>query len=511
MIRATTASRSDRFTLLLVALSMAGAALILARQVRYGVGLELDSAHYIGVARKLLAGEGFTDVFAERPYTNWGPLYPLLLVGGSLFVFDPLAIAGPVNAAIFGLTVFAGGRWLRQHLQSRFLIAWACLALVLAIPLTRAASYAMSEALFILLATLSLIGADRFLGNGRRASLIWAAAFTALACLTRYIGVVLPMVILPLLLVRPGVALSERAKHGAAYTLIAAIPIGSWMLFNALRVGALTGSREPAKVTMLEILSEIFAAPSRGIPFYLPSDTVRIAASALAGLLLLVLAIAVGYAFIHSRRKDSAWLEWRPFYLFGGFVIAYFVSLTAVATHTHVAPLGRMLWPMYIPLLFAGVFVLDRFLRCEKERGTRLLTALLACGLSLWLVVHLPLNAREIWLANGERGMGLANATWTDSEVLRYIREASITSGIISSIPAVALYTDTRNYVYLSLTLNGARRKIANAADGDYVVWLHANTTGYTYGVDELDQLPELERVATLSDGVVFRIGKDPK
>ncbi len=117
----------------------------------------------------------------------WPPLYPLLLAAVSLGVFDPLDVAGPLNAVIFGLTIFVVGRYLRQRLESRFLAVWACLAMALPVPLVELASWALSASLFILLATLALIQTDKFLTGGKISSLIWAAVFCALAWQARYI------------------------------------------------------------------------------------------------------------------------------------------------------------------------------------------------------------------------------------------------------------------------------------------------------------------------------------
>ena len=118
--------RPSRFTLLLAGIAVLGAALVLAREVTYGVSIGWDSVEYIGVARNLLAGDGFTRFFGGV-YKAYPPLYPVLLAAGSLFLFDPRDVAGPLNAVIFGLTIFVAGRYLRLRLQSRFLVGWACL------------------------------------------------------------------------------------------------------------------------------------------------------------------------------------------------------------------------------------------------------------------------------------------------------------------------------------------------------------------------------------------------
>ena len=84
--------RPDRFTLLLAALALLGAALILARQVNYGVSINTDSINFITVARNLLAGEGLVELSTKTDFIVTPPLYPLLLAGSSLFIFDPLDV-----------------------------------------------------------------------------------------------------------------------------------------------------------------------------------------------------------------------------------------------------------------------------------------------------------------------------------------------------------------------------------------------------------------------------------
>ena len=226
-------TRLGWFDLLLAAIAVVGAGLILAREATYGVGLEWDSTAYISTARNLLDGEWFNRIY-KWPYLHWPPLYPVLLAAASFGVFDPYDVAGPLNAAAFGLTIFVAGQGLRRHLQHPFLAVVACLAVMLAIPLTRVASVAMAEAPFILFVTLSLVLTDRFLDTAKRSDLIWAAVFASLAILTRYMGVTLIITIVPLLLLQRSVAPLEKAKRIGLYLLIAAAPVGLWLAQNVL-------------------------------------------------------------------------------------------------------------------------------------------------------------------------------------------------------------------------------------------------------------------------------------
>ena len=533
--------RPDRFTLTLAALALLGAALILARQVNYGVGIDLDSTIYISVARHLLEGEGFVELTNKEPFVKWPPLYPLLTAAASLFVFDPLDVAGPLNAAIFGLTIFVAGHYLRQRIHSRFLILWACLAILLSIPLTLMANTAMSEPLFILFVTLSLLHTDYFLHQGKRASLLWAAVFTALACLTRYIGLTLPMTIVPLLIFQRNTALVAKMKHIAAYTLISVFPITLWMLRNFLLSGMPTGPRPPSDLTLPQILASMLNTLSRWVLLDLPLGEFHSFTVTLIGVALLALTIAVGVT-LRAQQKVGTWTNWRPFYIFGSFSLIYLISLIGSTAITVVeSPNNRYLSPVYIPLLFTAVLVMDRFLRAEQQRkllGTindlpfirtiiprgvkqvSLLTVLLSAALSLWLGWSVPINARAIKQANEKISPSAAITRYADSAVLQYMREHSIDDVIMTNLWKGHMYFYTNATAYHLLpTLSHwhkykVNRFIGNAEDDVYLVWFYCvkmpcgDVWFYGPHTPNLDVLPELEPVAELEDGVILKVNK---
>ena len=190
-------------TLLTAAIALLGAALPLARVVNHGVELSWDAINYAAVARSLLDGAGFVN-YNGTPYTEWPPLYPLLLAAASGFgILDPRAVAGPLNALLFGLTIFPVGCYLRRRLNSPFLAVWATLAIALALPLAESVTWGLAGAPFILLTTLALLQTDRYLTDRKTPSLLWAALFCALAWQTRYLGAAVAVAIGLLLLFAP--------------------------------------------------------------------------------------------------------------------------------------------------------------------------------------------------------------------------------------------------------------------------------------------------------------------
>ena len=582
--------RPDRFSLTLAALSLLGAALILARQVNYGVGLDQDSVHYILVARHLLEGEGFVQLMNKVPYVLWSPhpmllaasamvaigadgapywppLYPLLLAAASFFVFDPYAVVGPLNAAIFGLTIAVAGQWLRQRIHSRFLILWTCLAILFALPLASWASTVMTDTPFVLFVTLALLQTDNFLQKGKQASLLWAAVFTALACLTRYIGPALIFTVLSLLLFQPSIALIKKLKRIGLYATVSATPICLWLLRNFLLSGNPMGGRDTIIWPFLRILDKVISHLTRWLFLDLSLGEFHVFAEALTGLALLVLVIALG-VILRAQQKAAAWTDLTSLCLFPAFTLVYFILLILAVQTSEVGPKYRFMLPVYIPLLFTAVLVIDRFLRYERQRkllGTindlpfirtiiprrvkqvSLLTVLLSAVLSLWLGWSVPINARVIRQVNMPTSeVGSTYLQFADSQALQYMREHSIDGAIVSNLWQGVLYLPTTEYYFSDLMshwpaltvaapYSGRRADyhhipssgqwhryvtrlfIGNTDDDVYLVWFYCGrqprscATTWFYGgfqTPNLDALPELELIAELEDGVILKVNK---
>ena len=493
---------------MLLAAAALGAVLVLARHVPYGVGLHWDSGSYVGAARYLLAGAGFRD-YAGAIYVSSTPFYPLLLAALSFDVLDPLSVAGPVNAALFGLTVFVVGRYLRRRLESRFLVVWATLAVALAWPLAGQAAIALAGATFILLVTLTLINTDAYLADGRTSSLVRAGVCAALAWQTRYAGAALLAAVIIMLLVQRGARPVERALRAAGFALLAAAPMAWWLVRNRLLSGTFTGPRGGAGISLPELVrgaGEVLGAWAASF------DLPLVEWPAVAWLGLLPAAAAVGGVLIRRQwRRPSDWL---PCYVFGGFALICLASLVITLPPAFSGGgAARFLAPVYVPLVVTAACALDRSLGRAAPRAA---AGAVTAALCLWTAGQVEPNAREIRRANAEGAHGYASPFWAPSETLQWIRGNQMEGRILSN---EAMVVSIHNYASaipgeVNRHLPGAEENMAALlrgwrAEGHtyYVVWFADDwfTRRHDFGMAALRASPDLELVAELADGAVFK------
>ena len=518
--------RPAPFTLFLLGLAGLGAALALARGLTHGPALHWDSVEYLGVARNLLAGDGFLH-FDGSFYDLWPPLYPAALAAATLGVFDPLQVAGPLNALCFGLTVFVGGRFLVRRLHSPFLRVWAPVVLALALPLGEMAWWALSEPLFILLTTLALVRADGYLENRRTSSLLGAAAFTALAWQTRYLGIALAAAVGLLLLLFPGAPFRRRLRPAALFALVAGLPTALWLL----RIGSVVGNRQSVDYDSGEILGDLAEGLSGWAEFD-PSGWPLAAAALL---------LPAGGALLRGKAAGaSSRFSWRPATVFGLFAVLYlgllFVALMTGNTWHGVQ--WRFLVPVYIPLLVAGAVALDRlFLAAggsrtaptasgrDRFRGLltprRALGGLLALALSLWAGGQVGRTAAALSRATAADLFlpgGYSAEPWASSETLRHLRETPVPAAIYSNltVPAYLHLGPSKSYYPLArprpVGPASARQQAAawssRAREGAFVVWFrnwYSNRV-FAFGPATLQVTPGLEPIADFPDGAIFEV-----
>ena len=509
-------TRQLRFALGLAVLAALSAALVLLYQSTHGIKMVfMDSVTYVSVARNLLQGEGFVRWNGRLFGAVWPPGYPLLLALASWGGGNPVAVAGPFNAMLHGATVFAAGHWLRDRIASRFLAFWGCLALACAAPLLHAATTIMSEPAFVLCVTLAFIQLDHCLARGRRRRLAAAAACAGLAALTRYAGLPLIAAGTALLALQPGIRPRIRAGRASAFALAALAPLGVWLYRNYRVTGSFTHMDDfvPSGRTLSENAGAALETLASWALFAPVNDVKAEGGALLALAALLTLA---GLGLFLWRRDTGARRGYAALLLCAAFVLAYGAFIVVATLSHHVpAPSTRFLVPTYVPLLFAFVFVADKArLQLRARRNTRLaraLPCLLKALLLAWIGSGLFLSLYTSLFPQRTR----SSLHWAASPTMRYMRTHLATGWIFSNLAHHAYMQATRRVQHRWLP--GSLDDLApwleaqlQRADDAYVIFFHGlhhdPEQPYRFSAADLRALAQLEPIAALTDGVVFRV-----
>ncbi len=535
--------RIDRFTAFLAVLSVLGTALVLLREVNFGVGLHLDSTAYISAARNLQEGNGFYQ-WDGSVFHDHAPLFPLVLALAGLFGISTITAAGYINAIALGLTIFVVTTWLRHHIESRILVTWAGCACAISPLLGNISARALSEPLFVLFVVLSLYALDRFLHTSKGSLLVLAAIYTALGCLTRYIGVTVVGSVLLVLLFQRGTAFSARIRNIFIYSTIAMLPIGIWMVRNLLVTSSLTGTVYPSEASLRRYpgsLSEtILKWTLGGIDFSIlsklgtvidiqvtPLPPTIIGVSLKFTVLIVLLALA-GYKLRVLHRIGYS-PDWATVAAIAVFVLVYLGSLVISVIVHQIPPVIRYMVPIYVPAVVVVTLILNalrgyasnrppfRELGFSRKRTVSVPAAILTVSLFSWLGLQGIANLYSIEhrITHGHDG-SYSSEYWADSETISYLKSHPLHGRVWSTEDrALYLLTDVprdfwKEYYGLPSDLPDNAgfllKRPWNGADV-YFVWFHDRSySSVEYSLEQLVELLGLETVKALKDGVVLKV-----
>jgi hypothetical protein len=498
---------------MLIALSVAGMALVLLATSRYGVGVSPDSAGYLCAARNLLAGRGYRTL-CDSPYTSWPPLFPTLLAALGLTGLDPANGARLLNAAAMGGIVFASGLFFRRCLTSKPLALVGVCSIVLSFPLLGLAGMAWTEPVFVLLIAWFVLAISAYRRTQRMTSLWTAAVLAALCSLQRYTGVTLIGVGMVVIL-WPGsnAGLSRRVRRLVWFVVIASVPLGLWMARNHRLTSMLTGHvRQRSIYTLTE---NLVTAADTATKWFVPEGVSLPMRGAIvvAAIVLVVGALVILRARFGPGREDARHCVWTA-----GLVALIYLPLIL---HTHqVGVLDEIMNDRYLAplamigpwLAFAGIDVLADALR-RRPCGTPAIASALVLSCGLWLI-H-PLHRTYTMLASQMQGGagGYSRTEWQESPLARWLAAHPLRGAVRSNAPD-ALYAltgvDSQVSPHRTWGLAEFLRKILSS-DGETLVWFWGSPRAYLYDLDELVSALPLVRIVSFSDGGVYRLAASPE
>jgi 4-amino-4-deoxy-L-arabinose transferase-like glycosyltransferase len=377
---------------------------------RRGAYLTPDALAYVGTARNIAHGHGFTPPPGSPPVSNFAPLYTLVLAAGSLLGADPLTVARYLNPLVFGATIVLVGLLVRR-LTGSLALAVVAQALVLSgRDFLAYHSAALSEPLFVLFALLALATLAVFSSRGGNARLLTASLFAAAAGLTRYVGLAVAAAGAAALML---FARDRRPwKAVAIFLALALLPLLVWLAWAGGEAKGI--NRSPVlHAPGLSYLSRGVETASRWV---LPSDApwpVQAAALVLVAAGLLWAARASRPRGAQSAERDRRRSALAG--VLGLFSAAYLLALIGDRTLFDVT--GRLDARFLLPVHATALALAAWALRAVDLRHSRL------AQLGVGAFVGVQLVSGSLWITDAAtdaavRPGGFAAPEWVQSQVI---------------------------------------------------------------------------------------------
>jgi len=424
----------------LVMISLVGvAAALLATQ--NGLYLSPDSASYIGSARQVLQGKGFTVPFGAHgpePLVHFPIGFPAALALLGLSGVDPLSGARWVNAVLLGLNAVLVGYTVMRISRGAMTSLLASVLFLGAPGVLHAHTSAWSEPLFICFTFLGLLFLTAHLNGRKRAPLAIAGFALALALLTRWTAA--PFVAaasLSLLLWGTGTRYA-RVRAAICFGALVSVPAGLLMLRNFLVRGTATNR----VLAYHPIAVERIAQGLRTVTWWaVPSAVTGLLGHPTAAVLASLAGAALVAGVVVFRKAEAkcvpqpvvgpeVYLVAAAAYL--GFLV---VSISFLDARS---PLDeRILLPVFALAVILGAWLVGVLLHTIlTTRVLRLLVIVIAVG---YCLLYARRGVR--WVARrASDGGGYSASTWQQSALMREV----------GGLPADAIiYSNNPTAIYL--------------------------------------------------------------
>lgn len=496
-----------RWTAAVVLLALAGMGLVFLSTAKYGAGVSPDSVAYLDVARNLMSGKGLVFHTGE-PLVWWPPLYSMLLaLIGLATGLDPATFAHAVNAVLFALVIYLSARLFRAGfpLSPTYSLLGGCTVLF-SVALSQVYAMAWSECLFIPLVLVYLVAVQRYREVGSVLSLTIMVLSTALACLTRYIGIALVPAGALTIMLASRVNLKMRFVRACTFAALSVAPLGLWFLRNHQLTGTFVGARGPAT---FPIIDNVILCGEVMLSWY----TLAVPSRAVALVLLAVLTIAVVSSRIVTRRMTTSlkavFIGQIPAVML---LVSYTMVLSVAATRDAFIE-SRVLSPVYVPVTLILMKFVNDLIGASRAVPKATANKVPVILVALWLCLPLVSVVRST-VGRFEDGAGsFSRKRWRESETVAYVRQ------MLSATDDFLVYSNGTDALWELARVNAGQLPLRTEVSldelkgrwpiesGSVLVWF--NTLGWRehfFSVRELQEVADLVEVARFSDGTVYRV-----
>jgi hypothetical protein len=509
------------------ACGIAAGCLVLLEISLYGPALSPDSVNYIAAARHVLRGEGFLD-YNGGLYTHWPPLFPSVLALLGLTGVDLVWLCGLLNALVCGLIVAVCGTWLLHSSKSRILPILGTVAVIF--PISLVSRFAWSEPLFILFAVLSLWQMARYLSSQEPGWPVLAAIPASLACLTRYIGVTVPVTGCLLLLLALRAPLRKRLAACFVLGTVSIFPLTLWLIRNWLAVGHLVGAREASTTGLLANVSRTGQVLGGML---LPGRLGLLLPGALWFVGLMTIGAGAGVLVSHRKhRRGEDWMS-APAFCALAFLGVYTSAIVVCATLVAFDALNhRLLSPVCAPGVVLVFLVLDEVFfdwdgRAQRPGNRRRLASKAARSavfvvLSLWLSAASARTFIQVKSCLRTGAGDFSSRRWQESETIAYLRLHDVRRPVFSNVPkAVYILTGRQATDPPGWSVHAGEPGIGDRGPKEFrshppsdgagiLVWFDREGKEVAYDPTGVRGFSSMQRMAAFPDGSIYLIHAAP-
>jgi 4-amino-4-deoxy-L-arabinose transferase-like glycosyltransferase len=410
----------------------------------WGVRVGYDSYFYLNAAENLLRGSGLSSLSGEGqivPLTHFPPLYSLILAAVTLASRGDILLAARMTAVlIYGLNLFLFG-FLALRFTNSWLAGFLSAGLFLLSPIVMDVIVsAFSEGLFLACLLLALFFLTEGVGELKARFLVAAGIASALACLTRYLGVTIILTGACAIFFLSRAPFKKKVFAAIGYLALSGLPLFLWYARNWIVAGS-TSNRVfaihwPKKGNFLIGIDTITG-------WFLPQAiSIQIRQYLLlAGLIVLAVVI-----FYWARRMHKLGLPVRmnppfQFVLINLlFCLLYCLALLVSRSFFDASTRwnSRILSPLYLAGFLAVIVTIWQAGQVDQFRWRKILASAVIVALYAF---YMPQTVQFLSISYRE-GDGFSGAAWKNSETMQLVKQFS---------PGGTLYSNNPTAIYFVL------------------------------------------------------------
>lgn len=360
-------------------------------------------------------------------------------------------------------------------------------------------TYLWSETLYILLSMLFFIAYRHYLKTHSLKALLWPALITALACITRYVGVTIVGAGGLLLLLDRELPIRKKIQHILFFGFISVSLLAGNLVLNRLTTGLSTGTREPSITPFVKnlyfsgtILCDWGSLSNKAYTFAVPIMSV-------------ILLALIGYVAWRAWKNNMYNYE----YILAVYALVYALFIVISASISRYEQIdSRLLAPMFIPLLIACTSWVPDVLKGMKKKPKYVLAALAALLMLSFEWASYQTDWQRYDDENDYGVPGYSDDSWNKSAFVVYLRtHKSIFK------PGVPIYTDADDAVYLFTGMSSKlvphkyfKNQVAAfyQKKNYYIIWFNSLYDPELINLPDIQKHKKLIEVGSSKEGEVF-------